>query len=65
MKAKTYLITGIDLRLRNDFKAACAHYGISMRATLIKHMQNIVDDYSLSKSRWGKPKRNFKEGIKK
>jgi len=42
---KEFLIRGIDPQLRKDFKTACAHFGISMRDTLIKHMENIVSDY--------------------
>jgi hypothetical protein len=35
----------IDPDLWKEFKTACAHYDISMKATLIKHIQNIVNDY--------------------
>ena len=56
MKSKTYLITGIDADTRNDFKAACAHFGISMKDTLIKHMQNIVKDYKYDMSIFVNPK---------
>ena len=49
MKLKTYLITDIDPVTWKDFKAACAHYDISIKATLIKHIQNIVNDYRMQK----------------
>ncbi|MBA7662270.1 hypothetical protein ES703_70298 [subsurface metagenome] len=39
----------IDPGLWREFKAACAHYDISMKATLIKHIQNIVNDYRMQK----------------
>ena len=42
---KNYTLTNIDAVLLREFKTACAHYDISMRATLIKHIQNIVNDY--------------------
>ena len=54
--AKTYLITGIDTATWKDFKTACAHYDISMKATLIKHIQNIVNDYRVSRREFDKPK---------
>ena len=39
------ILHDIDRELRKDFKTACAHYGLSMKAVLVKHMQNIVNDY--------------------
>ena len=43
---KTDLILhDLDRELRKDFKTACAHYGLSMKEVLIRHMQNIVNDY--------------------
>ena len=56
MKAKTYLITGIDADTWKDFKTACAFYNLSMRATFIKHIQNIVNDYRLNRKIFDKPK---------
>lgn len=44
-KTKSYSLTGIDPNLWKEFKAACAHYGISIRETLIEHMRSIVRDY--------------------
>jgi len=35
----------IDPDLWREFKTACAYYDLSMKATLIKHIQNIVNDY--------------------
>jgi len=46
---KTYLLTGIDHDLQRDFKTACVYFDISMKAMLIKHMQNIVNDYRKAK----------------
>ena len=43
--AKDYLIKGIDPGLYSQFKTACAYYNLSIKDVLIKHMQNIVDDY--------------------
>ena len=42
---KKYQIIGIDPKLHKDFKTACAYYGITAKATLIKHMEAIVNDY--------------------
>jgi len=43
---KTDLILhDLDRELRKDFKTACAHYGLSMKEVLIRHMQTIVNDY--------------------
>jgi len=44
---RAYMLTGVDSELLNEFKSACAHYGMSMRATLLKHIQNIVNDYRM------------------
>jgi len=47
---KTDLILhDLDRELRKDFKTACAHYGLSMKEVLIRHMQNIVNDYRVAK----------------
>lgn len=43
--AKDFIIHNIDENVHREFKVACAHFDLSMRATLIKHMQNIVNDY--------------------
>ncbi|MBA7496172.1 hypothetical protein ES702_06770 [subsurface metagenome] len=48
---KAFNLTGIDPEVGREFKAACAHYGISMRGTLINYIQNIVADYKADKSR--------------
>jgi len=38
-------VRGLPDDLGKDFKTACSHYGLSMKAVIIKHMQNIVNDY--------------------
>lgn len=50
-----YLLKNIDSVLWKEFKAACAHFDISMRATFIKHIQNIVNDYRKYKMNFGEP----------
>ena len=55
---KKYLITGVDPKLYKDFKTACAYYGITAKATLIKHMENIVNDYLKAITK-PKPKRRI------
>ena len=39
------ILHDLDMELRKDFKTACAHYGLSMKEVLIRHMQTIVNDY--------------------
>ena len=53
---KDYLIKGVDPDLYSEFKAACAYYRMTAKATLIKHMENIVDDYHKSRQMFDKPK---------
>lgn len=55
MRSKTVHLE-IDPDLWKEFKTACAHYDISMKATLIKHIQNIVNDYRVSIREFDKPK---------
>jgi len=54
---------GKDFNTRNipddlgkDFKTACAHFGLSMKAVIIKHMQNIVNDYRKERFMTQEPK---------
>jgi len=54
--SKTYFLENINEELQKDFKTACAHYGLSMKEVLIRHMQNIVNDYRKEKRGLGKPK---------
>lgn len=42
---KDYLLKGLNRDLQKEFKTACAHFEISMKATLVKHMQNIINEY--------------------
>ena len=49
-----YIIKNVDPGLWKDFKTACAHYGISMRRVLIKHMENISIDYKAQMSNTSK-----------
>ena len=50
------IIQGISEDLKKDFKTACSHYGLSMKETLIRHMQNIVNDYRKARFMIDKPK---------
>lgn len=63
---KSYLLKGIDPELWKDFKAVCAHHGVSMRETLLYHVQFIVDDFNMLKGlkKDIKPKQ-WKEGKKR
>jgi len=42
---KDMIIQGIPADLKKDFKTACSYFDLSMKKTLINHMQNIVNDY--------------------
>ena len=43
---KTCFITGIDAELYREFKTACAYFDISIKDTIINHIQNIVNDFN-------------------
>ena len=47
---KDFNIRNIPEDLGKDFKTACAYYVISMKAVLVRHMQNIVNDYRKTSS---------------
>ena len=47
--SKQHVVFSVDQETWKDFKAACAHYGISISGTLTKHIQNIVNDYRMQK----------------
>jgi len=49
----------IDPGLWREFKAACAHYNISMKAILIKQIQNIVNDYRMQQRGLTNGKKNI------
>ena len=51
--SKDFIVHNINKDLHRDFKTACAWYEISMREILIKHMQNIVNDYRKDKRIYG------------
>lgn len=55
MLAKDYILSNIDQDFHREFKAACSHYGLSMREVFIRHMQNIVNDYRKYKSGFTNP----------
>jgi len=46
----------IDAETWKDFKTACAYYNISMKATVIKHIQNIANDYRKDRMIHDEPK---------
>jgi len=62
--SKDIQIKYVDPELHREFKAACSHFGLSMKRVLVKHMQNIVNDYrisvmnenmtKMSKDKWGR-----------
>lgn len=48
---RAFVLPDIDPNLWREFKAACAHYDISIKASLLKHIENVVNGY-----------RNYKRG---
>lgn len=58
--AKEFLIKGIDLKLRKEFKASCAWHGITMKDSIIDHMRIIVNIYKFKKGHedMSKPKQS-------
>jgi len=59
-----FMIRDIDQALWKEFKAACAHFDISIKGTFLKHIQNIVNDYRIYKMNFGEPKIHTKKGGK-
>jgi len=51
--SQNYTLTGIDRKLWREFKSACAHFDISIRATFLRHIQTIVNDYRKYKMNYG------------
>ena len=62
---KDLIIRDLPEDLRKDFKTACSHYGLTMKETLIRHMQNIVNDYRKDRFMIQKPKTYIKKKGKK
>jgi len=62
---KKYLITGVEPMLYKNFKAACAHYELTINEVFIKHMQNIVDDYNRQRQHKPPSIGNSKKGGRK
>jgi len=44
---KKYMLEGIDPELYSEFKAACAHYQVSMKTTFMANIQTVVDEYRM------------------
>jgi len=59
--SKNYIVTNVDHRLWRDFKAACAYYDISIRATFLKHIENTVNDYRVARMSFRKPEPHLKK----
>lgn len=62
--SKDLILQNLNPDIHREFKTACSHYGLSMKEVIIRHMQNIINDYrkdkkgldkpEMSKSKWGK-----------
>lgn len=60
-----YHLTGIEGDLRRKFKSACAHLGITMKESFIKHMKDVVSSYEFIKPYKVQPIDKKKKGGKK
>jgi hypothetical protein len=63
--SKDFQLKDLDPQLHREFKAACSHFGLSMKQVLVKHMQNIVNDYWKAKMQLDYPKYNKRRLNKK
>jgi len=48
--SKDIQLKNVDPELHREFKTACSHFGISMKDVIVKHMQNIINDYRKDKA---------------
>uniref|UniRef100_A0A6M3MCC2 Antitoxin n=1 Tax=viral metagenome TaxID=1070528 RepID=A0A6M3MCC2_9ZZZZ len=48
--SKDIQLKDVDPELHREFKTACSHFGISMKDVIVKHMQNIINDYRKDKA---------------
>lgn len=60
-----YLLKNVDDKLWRHFKTACAFYGMDMRRELLRHIRNIVSDYSKARHNEAKAKAILALGRKK
>ena len=63
--SKDMIIQGVNEDLKKVFKTACSHFGLSMKIVLIKHMENIVNDYRKDVLVMGPPRTYTKRKEKK
>jgi len=62
---KQHVVFDVDRETWKEFKAACAHFGISISGTLTKHVQNVANDYRLYSSGFLKGNQTVKGGKRK
>ena len=48
--SKDIQLKDVDPELHREFKTACSHFCISMKDVIVKHMQNIINDYRKDKA---------------
>jgi len=51
--SKDLILQNLNNDIHREFKTACSHYGLSMKEVLVRHMQNIINDYRKAKMRQG------------
>lgn len=51
--SQNYTITGVDQKLWNEFMSACRHFDFTARASFIKHIQVVVNDFRKYKMNYG------------
>jgi len=62
---RAFVLPDIDPGLWREFKAACAHHGISINATLLKHIENVVNDYRNDKRGYQRMTSNKERALNK
>jgi len=62
---RAFVLPDIDPKLWREFKAACAHYDISIKATLLKHIENVVNDYRIYNRGYQRTTANKERRVKK
>jgi len=63
--SQNYTITGVEQKLWNEFMSACRHFDFTARASFLKHIQVVVNDFRKYKMNYGEPETGRKRKGKK
>jgi len=53
--SQNYTITGVEQKLWNEFMSACRHYEVTARATFLKEIHRVVNNFRHYKMNYGSP----------